>query len=184
MPKLIANALLFQIGWFACVVGGGPWLLLVAVAVLVHLFWVSSWAAEGKLLVTVFLAGSALDSFLLNLGVFDFGASQGEPRQLIPLWLALLWLLLATTLNHCLAWTARPWWRASLLGAVSAPLSYYAGAQLAGVGLPLGTWPSMLLLAAIWALLMPALHGFAELYRNQYRQRLAALASQARPADD
>ena len=44
------------------------------------------WAAEGKLLLSVFLAGSALDSFLLNLGMFDFG----EPRQLIPLWLAAL----------------------------------------------------------------------------------------------
>lgn len=173
MPKLITNALLFQIGWFACVAGGGPWLALVALAVLVHLFWVSSWAAEGKLLVTVLLAGSALDSFLLQLGVFDFG----EPRQLIPLWLALLWLLLATTLNHCLAWTARPWWRASLLGAISAPLSYYAGAQLAGVNLPLGTWQTLLLLAAIWALVLPALHGFAELYRNQYKQRLAGLAA-------
>ena len=175
MSKLIVNALLFQIGWFACVAGDGAWLALVGGILLVHLLCVSRWAAEGKLLVSVFLVGSALDSFLLNLGVFDFG----EPRRLIPLWLALLWLLLATTLNHSLAWSARPWWRASLLGAVSAPLSYYAGARLAGVGLPLGTWQTLLLLAAIWAVVLPALHGFAELYRQQYRQRQAALA--ARP---
>ncbi len=169
MPKLIANALLFQLGWFACVFGGdGPWLLLVAVALGVHLFWVSSWQAEGKLLLTVFFVGSALDSFLLNLGVFDFG----EPRTLIPLWLASLWLLLASTLNHCLAWTAQPWWRASLLGAVSAPLSYYGGAQVAGVGLPYGTWQTLLLFAAIWAVVLPVLHGFARLYRSQYEQRL------------
>ena len=87
MPKLIANALLFQLGWLVCVFAGdSPWLLVVAVIIGVHLLWVSSWAAEGKLLLSVFLAGSALDSFLLNLGVFDFG----EERQLIPLWLALL----------------------------------------------------------------------------------------------
>ena len=168
MPKLIANALLFQLGWLACVLGGGPWLLLAGAVLAVHLLWVSSWAAEGKLLLSVFLAGSALDSFLLNLGVFDFG----EPRTLIPLWLALLWLLLATTLNHCLAWTAQPWWRGSLLGAVGGPLSYYAGAQLADVGLPYGTWPTLGLLALIWALVMPVLHGFARLYRHQYEQSL------------
>ncbi|WP_439861012.1 DUF2878 domain-containing protein [Pseudomonas sp. MBLB4136] len=173
MPKLIANALLFQLGWLACVLGGGPWLLLVALAVAVHLLWTASWAAEGKLLFSVFLAGSALDSFLLNLGVFDFG----EPRTLIPLWLALLWLLLATTLNHCLAWTAQPWWRGSLLGAVGGPLSYYAGAQLAGVTLPYGTWPTLALLALIWALVMPVLHGFAKLYRSQYQQSLRARRS-------
>ncbi|QLC73867.1 DUF2878 domain-containing protein [Pseudomonas sp. LPB0260] len=173
MPKLIANALLFQLGWLACVLGGGPWLLLVALAVAVHLLWTASWAAEGKLLFSVFLAGSALDSFLLNLGVFDFG----EPRTLIPLWLALLWLLLATTLNHCLAWTAQPWWRGSLLGAVGGPLSYYAGAQLADVTLPYGTWPTLALVALIWALVMPVLHGFARLYRSQYQQSLRARRS-------
>ena len=174
MPKLIANALLFQLGWLACVFGGDSlWLLLVAAAVAGHLLWVSNWTAEGKLLISGFLTGSALDSFLLNLGVFDFG----EPRSLIPLWLALLWLLLATTLNHCLAWSARPWWRASLLGACAGPLSYYVGAQIAGVGLPYGTWPTLLLLAVIWVLLMPVLHGFAKLYRNQYEQSVRARQS-------
>lgn len=174
MSKLLANALLFQLGWFACVLGGdSPWLLVVAGVLAVHLLWVSSWAAEGKLLLSVFLAGSALDSFLLNLGVYDFGA----PRQLIPLWLALLWPLLATTLNHCLAWTSQPWWRASLLGAIGAPLSYYGGAQLAGVGLPLGTTPTLALLAVIWAAVMPVLHGFAKLYRAQYEQSLRSRQS-------
>ncbi|VXC49006.1 conserved membrane hypothetical protein [Pseudomonas sp. 8Z] len=174
MPKLIANALLFQLAWLACVLGGdGPWLLVAGLALAVHLLWVSSWAAQGKLLLSVFLVGSALDSFLLNLGVFDFG----EPRQLIPLWLALLWPLLATTLNHCLAWTAKPWWRASLLGAIGAPLSYYAGAQLAGVNLPLGSGPTLALLAVIWAAVMPVLHGFARLYQAQYEQRLRSRQS-------
>ncbi|MES2821059.1 MAG: DUF2878 domain-containing protein [Pseudomonadota bacterium] len=165
MPKVIVNALLFQLGWFACVLSPRyPVLLLVPLlAIAVHLAWVSSWALEGKLLVSVFLAGSALDTVLMHLGVFDFG----EERLLLPLWLALLWLLLASTLNHCLAWTAKPWWRASLLGAISAPLSYYGGAQLAGVGLPYGTWPTLALLAGIWALALPLMQAFAGFYRHQ-----------------
>lgn len=84
---------------------------------------------------------------------------------------------MATTLNHCLAWTAQPWWRGSLLGALGAPLSYYGGAQIAGVGLPYGTWPSLLLLAAIWAVVMPVLHGFARLYRAQYEHSQQARQS-------
>ena len=47
---------------------------------------------------------------------------------------------------------------AVLLGAVGGPLSYWGGVQLAGAGLPLGTWPSLLVLAAVWALLLPVLH--------------------------
>lgn len=167
MAKPITNALLSLLGWLACLLGGdGPWLLLVGVALAVHLLWTSSWAAEGKLLLSVFLVGSALDSFLLNLGLFDFGA----PRTLIPLWLALPWLLLATTLNHCLVWSAQPWWRASLLGTIGGPLYYYAAAQIGGVGLPHGSGPTLALLAAIWALILPLLHGFARLYRAQYEQ--------------
>ncbi len=169
--RLIANAVLFQLSWLACVLGGNSyWLAVPAVALLIHFFWVSSWAAEGKLVVSVMLAGAALDSFLLQLGVFTFVGQE----LLAPLWLAMLWAMLATTLNHSLGWTARPIWRAALLGAIGGPLSYVAGAELAGVGLPLGERNSALLLAAIWALVMPLLHGFAHLYREQYRvQQLA-----------
>ncbi len=59
-----------------------------------------------------------------------------------------------------------------MLGAIGAPLSYYGGAQIAGVGLPYGTWQSLLLIGAIWALVMPVLHAFAKLYRSQYEQSL------------
>ena len=161
--SLILNALLFQLGWFACVFGAQrPWLLLVAAACLAaHFIWVARWRVEGRLVASVALFGSALDTFLLNLGVFDFA---GDSR-LLPAWLALLWALFATTLNHCLAWSARPWWLASLLGAVGGPLSYYAGARLADVGLPLGLWPTLLLLSAIWAAVMLVAHGFAAMYR-------------------
>ena len=126
--RLIANAVLFQLSWLACVLGGNSyWLAVPAVALLIHFFWVSSWAAEGKLVVSVMLAGAALDSFLLQLGVFTFVGQE----LLAPLWLAMLWAMLATTLNHSLGWTARPIWRAALLGAIGGPLSYVAGAELA-----------------------------------------------------
>lgn len=148
MLKQIANAVLFQLGWFACVLGGNSYWLLIPIGVLlIHLLWISSWTAEGKLLLWITGLGIVLDSALMLLGVFDFG-SQG---LLIPLWLILLWAVLGTTLRHCLAWTARPWWRASVLGAIGGPMSYYAGSQLAGVQLPLGLWPSMVLLAVLWA---------------------------------
>lgn len=91
MLKSIANALLFQIGWFACVLGGNSYWLLIAVGVLaVHFLWTSSWAAEGRLILTVTLIGIVLDSALMTLGVFDFGSGG----YLLPLWLAVLWAVL------------------------------------------------------------------------------------------
>ena len=86
MNKLLVNALLFQAGWFACVFAAGqPWLLLVPLAaLLVHFLWTSSWAAEGRLVISVMLIGCVLDSFLLNLGVLDFGTDS----LLLPVWMA------------------------------------------------------------------------------------------------
>ena len=52
-----------------------------------------------------------------------------------------------------------------------------AAAIRTGVGLPYGTWPSLLLLAAIWAVVMPVLHGFARLYRAQYEHSQQARQS-------
>jgi len=160
VPKNLLNALLFICGWLACLLGGGQWLWTVAVVLLVHLALIGSWQREGKLLVSALLFGSAVDSFLLQLGFFDFG----EARQLIPLWQALIWLLVGTTLYHCLAWTATPWWRASLVGACFALLCQGASTWLGLVRLPHGEAASLVLVALVWAIVLPLLHGFARLY--------------------
>lgn len=158
MLKTLANAVLFQCGWFACVLGGDSAWLMVGLAVLaVHLLWISSWAEDGRLILRVMVLGTLLDTTLRMLGVFEFT----EPGTLIPFWLILLWALLATTLRHCLAWSARPWGRAAALGALGGPLSYYAGSQLAGVQFGFGFAPTMVALALLWAMVFVGLHRLA-----------------------
>jgi len=156
---LFLNAGLFQLGWFACVFGAQrPWLLLIAMACLaLHLLWVAKAFDAWRSLLRVAVCGWVLDSALMHLGLFTFPGAT----VFLPLWLALIWLLFASTLPYSLSWTKHPWWVGSLLGALGGPLSYLGGAKLAGVGLPLGVWPSLVLLAVIWAMVMPALHWMA-----------------------
>lgn len=155
MAGKIINAVLFQAGWFLCVLGGSSLWLLGALAILLgHLAWYRSWRSEGRLMVLAFVLGSLIDGQLRIMGVLTFA----EPGFLAPLWMGLLWPLLAMTLGHCLRWTAQPLWLAAGLGAISGPLSYYAGAQLAGVGMPLGLAVTMGMLAVIWAVVFPLLH--------------------------
>ncbi|UXL37868.1 MULTISPECIES: DUF2878 domain-containing protein [Pseudomonas] len=154
MLKNLINAGLFQLGWFACVLGGNSlWLLLAGGALLAHLLWISRSLAQVRLIAVVCVLGSTVDGLLLNAGVFAFK----QAGVLIPFWLVLLWALLAITLNHCLAWTAKPLWRAILLGAIGGPLSYYAGQRLGAVQFPLGLWPTLLGLSLLWAGLFPLL---------------------------
>ncbi|WP_448695709.1 DUF2878 domain-containing protein [Pseudomonas moraviensis] len=158
MLERLANAVLFQLGWLACVIGGNSlWLLLALAALVIHLRWISSWAAEGRLMLSVVIVGTAVDSVLRYLDVFRFE----DAAPLIPLWLMLLWALLATTLRHCLAWSARPWWLTSALGAVGGALSYYGGGRLAGVQFPYGEVPTLMVIGVLWAGLFPLLHMMA-----------------------
>ena len=80
--RLIANAVLFQLGWLACVLGGNSyWLAVPLVALLVHFFWTSSWAAEGKLVASVMLAGAApVVRFLIH---YFAGDGSGMIQSLI-----------------------------------------------------------------------------------------------------
>ncbi|CAM3908954.1 Membrane protein [Pseudomonas wadenswilerensis] len=102
-----------------------------------------------RALLRVALAGCLLDTLLGSVGVFSFD------QRPLPVWLALLWLVLASGLRHSLAWTGRPYWRAALVGMFSGPLAYLAGARLTGVDLPMGHVGTGLLLAPIWALVLP-----------------------------
>ena len=158
MLKNLANAALFQIGWFICVAGSSLlWLLVPLAFIVVHLLWIAQ-RSELAVILKVTLLGTLLDSVLMTAGVFEF---QQHAGFLIPAWLILLWALLATTLRHCLAWTADPWWLASLLGAISAPLSYFAGSKLAGVGFAYGQSVTLIGLAILWACVFPLLHRVA-----------------------
>ncbi|WP_339547512.1 DUF2878 domain-containing protein [Pseudomonas sp. RA_35y_Pfl2_P32] len=155
MLERLANAVLFQLGWLACVLGGDSlWLVIPLAVLLIHHLWISRRGQDSRLILWVVLLGIALDSSLQRLGVFEFQ----QTVALIPLWLIMLWALLATTLRHCLRWSAHPWWLASVTGAVGGPLSYYAGGRLAGVQFPMGVWPTLIGIAMLWALIFPLLH--------------------------
>ena len=67
MLKNLANAALFQCGWFACVLGGDSlWLLVGAAVLAVHLLWISSWAEDGALIIGV------MNNGLTILGLSSF----------------------------------------------------------------------------------------------------------------
>ncbi|MCU1732321.1 MULTISPECIES: DUF2878 domain-containing protein [unclassified Pseudomonas] len=148
---LLGNALWLQAGWWGCVLGAQrPWLLLpVLIGLLIHVRYCDNPKAELAALLRVGLAGCLLDSGLGAAGVFAFDQTP------LPLWLALLWLVLASGMRHSLAWAAHPLGWGALLGLLGAPPAYLAGARLAGIELPLGNLNTALLLAPLWALWLP-----------------------------
>lgn len=144
----IINAVLFQLNWFACVIGGANdqlWLpLLTLSALLVQSARSASRREDIFLVAGVAAVGFALDSIWIRLGILEF-ASDG----LAPVWIVMMWMGVALTINHSLQWLQGLPILGGVLAALSAPLCYLGGAQFGAVAVePAG----LLLIAAVWLL--------------------------------
>ena len=158
--NILINFIAFQLGWFACVLGGAygwPWAGtgLAMIIVALHLARAQDPAPELALIALAALLGAAFDSLLVTLGWLSY-ASGTLVQGTAPHLMVALWMLFATTLNVTLRWLKGRWALGAMLGAVAGPLAYLAGHKLGAlefVNPPNG----LIALAVGWGLLMPAL---------------------------
>ena len=159
MP-LLANVLVFQIGWFACVLGGAyglPWIGTGIALVIVawHLTHAVRPKQELLLVLSAAAIGALFDSLLVAFGWLAY-PSGTLIAGTAPHWIVALWMLFAITLNLSLAWLKRRLFIAVLFGAVGGPLAYLGGAKLGALSFVAPT-PALIALAVGWALFTPVL---------------------------
>ena len=157
----IANFLMFYAGWFVCVAGAGQGELwagpaTAAVLLLAHVVFASDRVREGALILVVGAFGFGVDTLQASAWFYQFAGTSTAP-WLCPPWMAALWMLFATTLNGSMAWLARRYRLAVVLGAVCGPASYLAGERLGAITLPSNPLVSLGGLAIVWAFVMPTL---------------------------
>jgi len=149
---VLLNALLFQVAWLLCVIGGTVVALPVTAAVLaLHLWLTPHRAAQARLLLVATGTGLVCDAVLINSGILL------TPGRLPPLWLLCLWPLFASTLGLALRWFLTRPLAAIAGGLVFAPMSYFGGSRLAGIELLSPTWLALLLIGLIWSIVFPSL---------------------------
>jgi hypothetical protein len=157
---VISNFVLFQLGWFACVLGaaqGYPWAGTVMAAAIVawHVRSAARPIEEVNLLVQVVLIGAVWDSLLVMLGWIAY-PSGTLLAGTAPHWILALWALFATSLNVSMRWLKGRLLPAALMGGVCGPLSYWAAVRLGAVQFVHPT-QVIVALAVGWSLIMPAL---------------------------
>jgi len=160
VSAILANAVLFQAAWFAGVLSaaqGRPWVGPVVALLVVawHLARARRAWPEALLLAAAVTVGAAFESLLVAAGWlrFDAGALIAGTA---PVWMVALWAVFATTLNVSLRLLHRRPGLSALLGAVAAPLAYFAGERLGAVEfIDLGT--GLLAIGAGWFVLTPLL---------------------------
>lgn len=163
--RLIINFVLFQIGWFACVIGAAkqlPWLGVIVVACI--FVWHVNQAKQAKpeliLLLIALLIGGIYDQLMLSSNLITY-QSHGWSNNLVPPWILALWALFVTILNVSLRWlkdikSRSKWLVAVLFGAIGGPLAYMGAEKLGAV--TLNSMPiSYIALGLGWAVLTPLL---------------------------
>ena len=168
------NIGLFQIGWFACVLGaayGMPWIgtAIALVVVAIHLYLAPQVRNEGLLILFAAVFGFIADTILLRGGWLEFTYGTLVPGA-APHWMVALWMIFATTLNVSMNWLKISSLLAVVFGAVGGPLAYYAGARLGALTL---TEPVNALAAVgvVWALAMPLLLLVANRFNGTVRPK-------------
>ncbi len=158
--SVLVNFVLFQIGWFACVIGAGrgapvAGTVLALLIVAAHVMRAARPVEEMKLIGVALALGLVWDSALASTGWIRF-ASGMIFDGVAPPWILALWALFATTLNASLGWLKGRTVVAALLGAVAGPLSYWAGARLGAIEFDAWT-PALCALAVGWGAMTPLL---------------------------
>lgn len=163
--RVAFNVVSLYAAWFGSVIAaanGQPILALAAsiFVVLVNVAFSHDRFADIRLITYAALAGFALDSIVINLGLARY-ASPGPYALVPPLWLVAMWMAFATSLNVSLAWLKNRLRLAALLGALGGPLSYYAGARLGGMEFTEPIVLSIVVLGLLWAVAFPTLLSLA-----------------------
>ena len=150
---MLLNIVLFQLGWFACVLGAvngyaREGAIAAALIVALHIARAPRPKHEAMLALAAALLGLVFESALVWAGWVR--VKEGI------YWLVALWALFATTLNESLRMLQTRPWIAALFGAVGGPLAYYAGARMGALDF---VQPAAMLaaLAVGWAAATPLL---------------------------
>ena len=160
--RLIIDIVGFQLAWWASALGAGsgrwePGLAVGLLVVIVQLFVSKTRAATFATVLVAVLAGLVFETAMISLGLISY-AAQWPSSLLPPVWLLALWMVFAT----CIDATARMLGdngliKGALLGAVLAPVTYWAGAGFGALAFPEPLWMPLAATALAWAITTPLL---------------------------
>jgi hypothetical protein len=129
---VVLNFIGFQVVWFSAIVGaarGSAWWGIAAAAVYLagHLWHHRKTRQEIVVVVTAIMLGFIGDSLMYASGWLTTPPGMARIEH-APAWLVALWAALGATVRHALGWLRDRLYLAALLGALSGPAAYHAGA--------------------------------------------------------
>ena len=163
--RSVVNFVVFQLGWFACVLGAAHGMPIAGTAVVVaigawHVARAERPSLEALMIVVVAVIGAVWETTVVATGLLHYPNGVLFPHT-PPYWIIAMWALFATTLNVSMTWLRNRPFLAATFGAIGGPLSYAAGFRLHAVTItnePL----AYAILAIGWAALTPLMVAIAQ----------------------
>lgn len=170
---VIGNFVLFQLLWFAAVLGAAASLSWPApLALLALLGWTrltgGSLRSDLRLVLIGLATGMVFEVLLLGSGLIHYQLQWWQ--YVPPVWILCLWAGFAQSFLYSMAWMRQRLWLASVFGGVGSVMSMYAGLQF-GAAQPLqGNVPLLVAYGLGWSVLVPFLAWLADESRQQSLQ--------------
>jgi hypothetical protein len=168
----LTNIVLYQVGWFGCVLAAAAGMPVLAVlsalaAAALHVALAPDRRRELEIILLAGLLGLMVDTVTVQAGIFHFPSQLG-PSSLAPMWIVALWMQFGMTLHYCFSWLSGRYWLSSAMGAVGGPLSFLAGARLGAVEILSPVGINLVLLGLLWGVALPVLVAFADKRRPRF----------------
>ena len=145
----IINAVLFQLCWWSAALFTEYAVWIMSAILAIHLM-LSPRKLDDLKLLPIALVGICCDQLLIAVDVIDVNQS------FIPAWLVLLWVILAWSFNHSLAWlTLLKPWQISITGGILGSVSYLAAINLGAISTSLSLTNFIIIDAVLWSFLLP-----------------------------
>lgn len=156
------NLLGYQLIWIVTVGGAARglwWAGLPVLAVFGLWHWHVSRVPKSdlKLVIIAGVLGFAIDSVFAATQSLHYQAPLPSP-SFAPVWILILWVAFALTLNHSMLFLRGKLLWAMLFGAIGGPIAYLIADRVWGaVRIEQPDWQVLLALALAWAVVTPAL---------------------------
>lgn len=155
------NLVLFQVCWFACVIGAAyelGWLgpLLVITTVPIQIIRLTENHRKETLFVFICgISGFFLETAMIAGNVYT--PVYQDWNQICPPWMAALWFNFAMLVSVSLSWLKKRYILAALLGGLAGPVAYWGGEKLGAITLNANLGQGYLVLVIVWAFVLPCL---------------------------
>lgn len=161
---MLLNLLGFNLSWFGLILFGNIFIPFSLLWLGLHLYWCEHLKCEVKLMLSIVLIGTLVDTLLFSANILIF-----SNPHFIPFWLITLWAAFAATVAHSLQFLAHSTILQSLIGFIFPPLSYLGGASLSAVDLGYSQLATFFILAPVWSVLVVLFFHLKEIFYGRVK---------------